>query len=248
MPVVKTPAIVLQAFPYSETSRILRYLTPEHGVVSVIAKGIRRTGARSGGLPDLFCEGVATIHLKPSRELQTLREFALTRTRLGLAADLVRFGGAVVLTELVLRHAGEQSHPELFRRLHHGLDRLESALPQALVATVLTEAWGIVSLLGYEPQLDCCVSCGAAFSGGEIGRFDYYAGGIRCSRCATDMSGPRIGPSARNHLRQLVEGEAPLALPRAPTHLQLLGDFVKYHISGGRALRSLDFLMARLRG
>lgn len=242
MPVVKTEVIVLQSFPYSETSRILRYATPDLGVISVIAKGIRRAGGRAGGAPDVFSEGEATIYVKPQRELQTLREFALTRTRLGLAADLVRFGGAAVLTELVLRHAGEEPNRELFERLRAGLDRLESAAPAEAAAAAVAEAWRIVSLLGYAPELERCVACGSPLGLREPGRFDYLAGGVRCARCAGASAGPRIGPGARAQLRQLAHGEAPEPLGRLRPHLQLLRDFVRYHVSGGRALRSLEFL------
>lgn len=243
---VKTAAIVLQSFPYSDTSRILRALTPELGVVSVIAKGIRRSGGRAGGLPDLFCEGVATIYVKPSRELQTLREFALGRTRQGLAGDLVRFGGAAVLAELVLRHAGEEPHTELFDGLKTGLDRLESVREEDLPAAALAEAWRIVAILGYEPQLDRCVVCGETLGQEAIGRFDHVAGGIRCPRCGKSEpgpSGPHVGPVARAQLRALLRGETPASLQRAATHLHLLADFIRYHISGGRPLRSLEFLM-----
>lgn len=242
MPVVKTAAIVLQTFPYSETSRILRYLTPDMGIVSVIAKGIRRAGGRAGGGPDLFSEGVATLHVKPSRELQTLREFALTRTRRGLAADLVRFGGAAVLTELVLRHAGEEPNRELFQQLRAGLDRLESTAPTETAAAAIAEAWCVVSLLGYAPELERCVACGSPLAAREAGRFDHLAGGIRCARCAGASAGPRMGPGARAQLRRLAGGEVPEDLGGVRPHLQLLGDFVRYHVSGGRALRALEFL------
>ena len=47
MPVVTTPAIVLSALRYSETSKIVRLATRDHGVQSAIAKGALRPGAGS---------------------------------------------------------------------------------------------------------------------------------------------------------------------------------------------------------
>ena len=41
MPLVITPAIVLASLRYSETSKIVRLATREHGVQSGIAKGAR---------------------------------------------------------------------------------------------------------------------------------------------------------------------------------------------------------------
>lgn len=248
MALVKTPAIVLQVYPYSDTSLILRYFTPDFGVVSVIAKGIRKSGGRGAGVPDVFSEGVATIDVKPTRELQTLREFALTRTRLMLASDMIRFSGAAILSELILKHAGEEPHAELFERLGCGLDRLTATETHDPLTTVLAEAWRIVALLGYEPQLDQCVSCGASIGEAEIGRFDYMAGGIRCAKCALQNEGPRIGPQTRLELRSLVGGQVPHAVARPSGHVHLLAGFVRYHLSGGRSLRSLDFLITQLDG
>jgi len=273
---VKTPAIVLQVYPYSDTSLILRYFTPDLGVVSVIAKGIRKSGGRGAGVPDVFSEGVATIDVKPTRELQTLREFALTRTRLMLGSDVIRFSGAAVLSELILKHGGEEPHAELFERLGRGLDRLTATETHDPLITVLAEAWRIVALLGYEPQLDQCVSCGAAIGDTEIARFDYVAGGIRCAKCALQNEGPsapgqgkhafardrqalparerssawgpRVGPQARHDLRSLVGGQVPHAVARRSGHVHLLAGFVRYHLSGGRSLRSLDFLLTQLKG
>jgi recombinational DNA repair protein (RecF pathway) len=42
---VGTPAILLRAHAYGETSRILRFLTESHGLLSVMARGVRgKTG------------------------------------------------------------------------------------------------------------------------------------------------------------------------------------------------------------
>ena len=39
MPLIATPAIVLKVTPYSETSKIVRLLTRDHGLVSALARG-----------------------------------------------------------------------------------------------------------------------------------------------------------------------------------------------------------------
>src|SRR5690349_18239376 len=62
--VVTTDAIILQAFPYGDTSRILRLLTRDFGVRSAMAKGATRPKSRYSGLLELFTEGSATLYLK----------------------------------------------------------------------------------------------------------------------------------------------------------------------------------------
>ncbi len=61
MPLLSTEAIVLHAFDYLESSRVLRLATREAGIRSAIAKGARRSSRRFGGGLDLFSRGVAQL-------------------------------------------------------------------------------------------------------------------------------------------------------------------------------------------
>ena len=77
MSVVSTPAVLLRSFNYSETSRILKLYTKDLGLVSVMAKGIRRGGSRGQASPDTFSRGELTAYVRPTRELQTFKEFSV---------------------------------------------------------------------------------------------------------------------------------------------------------------------------
>src|SRR5579862_932877 len=105
MPAVGTVALVLHAFDYLETSRIYRLLTREAGVQSVLARGARRSRSRYGSAVDLFAEGEAQLSIRPTRELQTLMAFDVTRARPRLASSLERFTAASAIAELALRFA-----------------------------------------------------------------------------------------------------------------------------------------------
>nr|MBA3657287.1 recombination protein O N-terminal domain-containing protein [Gemmatimonadaceae bacterium] len=72
MNALTTDAIVLHAFDYLETSRIVRLLTRDAGVVSVLARGAKRSRARYGSGMDLYAEGLAEISIKPQRDLHNL--------------------------------------------------------------------------------------------------------------------------------------------------------------------------------
>src|SRR5262245_45002865 len=103
MPVIETDAVVLHAFDYLESSRILRLATRDAGVRSVLARGARRSSKRFGSALDLFAQGAAQLHTKPGRELDTLAAFDVVRARSELGADLARFMGASTIAELTLR-------------------------------------------------------------------------------------------------------------------------------------------------
>lgn len=244
MSVVTTRGVLLRAHPYSETSRVLRFFTEDHGVVGVMAKGIRRAGKGDG--MDLFGEVALTLHVRPGRDLQTLREVAATRRRRGLGSHPLRLASAGVLGELVLRHHGEAPSHEVFETLGAGLDRMEAAPVEAVPAALLAEGWGLVSALGYHPEVEFCVACGGDLGPEEVGRFDFGAGGIRCAACAAGLAGPRVGPGARSQLAVLLRGEIPAELERPRAHLQLLSDFVTHHLSGSRPLEAFRVLASFL--
>src|SRR5919201_6125867 len=124
MSLLVTDAIVLHAFDYLESSRIVRMLTRDAGVQSALARGARKSRGRYGSALDLFAEGSAQLYFKPNRELHNLSSFELTRARNELAFDIGRFTAAAAIAELALRFGGEEANPDLYDTVAESLDRL----------------------------------------------------------------------------------------------------------------------------
>ena len=238
MSVVSTPAVLLRSFNYSETSRILRLYTKDLGLVSVMAKGIRRVGARGQAGLDTFSRGELIAYVRTTRDLQTFKEFSVEEAGAPLGRDVLRFAGASVLAEIVLLHASPDPSPQVFERFTNALRRIEAEPRAGIIGAVLAEGWTLVTALGYEPQIDRCVHCSRVPGASEVLRFDFSAGGVRCSDCASDHSGPRVGPGARRQLAALLRGTAPENLGKPRAHMRLLHDFVTYHISGSKPLKA----------
>src|SRR3954462_13493944 len=98
-----TEAVVLHAFDYLESSRIVKLLTRDLGLRSVLARGARSSRKRFGSGLDLFVQGTAELEVKPGRDLDTVTSFDVARTRSGIGNDLARFTGASAVAELLLR-------------------------------------------------------------------------------------------------------------------------------------------------
>ena len=243
MALVTTRALVLQAFPYSETSKILRLYTWDHGLVSVIAKGALRPKSRYGGVLEPFTEGVATFYHRYGRDLHTLSGFDLVRSRQALGRSLTGFAGASLLAELVLRVGTEEAHPELYETLAAAWDAIAAAEgPEGALAAAMTGAWTLVSLLGYEPQTDHCIVCERPLAVAEPVRFDTTAGGVACTRCRP--AGRVIDPASRRELHAMVRGtvpDAPLANPGL--HRALVRAFLATHLQHDKPFRSLELFL-----
>lgn len=245
MPLVDTRALVLQGFAYGDTSKILRLLTPELGVRSVIAKGALRPRSRYGGVLEPFTEGDAHFYLKEGRDLHTLAGFDLRRSRQALGRDLGAFAGASLVAELVLRSGTEEGHPELYDAVTGVLDRLARVEPERTGAAALAGVWLVVALLGYRPEMEACVHCGRRFEPEEPSRFDVEAGGTACLRCRP--SGRVVDAATREAIARMTEGQLPeLAPEHGSVQRALLRVFLSAHIAREHPLRSLDLFLEQL--
>lgn len=245
MALVTTDAVVLQAFKYSDTSKILRLITRTSGLQSVIAKGATRPKSPYGGVLEPFVEGTATFYTKDNRDLHTLSSFELGRSRQRLGLDLVRFGGASLIAELVLRSGIEEPDADLFDAVRNALDRIQDAASDHVEEVVLGETWALIAQLGFAPALDECIGCARMIEDQEEVSFDYAAGGVRCESCGAGMPGKLLPAHARIALMQLLQGEH-VELERTAAHWRLLARFLAHHVLDGTTLKSLAFLAETL--
>ncbi len=243
MPPIVTTAIVLHAFNYSESSRILRLATRAAGVQSVLARGARASQRRFGSAIDLFAEGEVQYESRAGRDLHTLARFDVVRSRVALGTSLPRFEGASALAEVMLRVAGEDDTPEYgFDALRDGLDAI-AIDDNATVATVRA-VWRVLGTLGFSPGLDACVRCDAEQPTERDVAFSAEAGGILCPVCAEAVPSRPLPAHARMQIRQWLEANSaptrPLDQPTERAHKRLLRIFVHAHLTDGRPLRAFD--------
>lgn len=238
MPLVATEAVVLHAFDYLESSRIVRLATRDAGLVAVLARGARRPKSAFGTM-DLFAHGTAQISLKPQRDLHTLTAFDIANSRAALGTSLARFTAASMLAELVLRFGHEESARDLFAPLATGLDALQMRPDADAMDAAICAAWQLVAALGFAPAVDECALCHRQISADAAAAFALRAGGVLCPDCASDAPARRqLPPDARHAIRAWMDGEH-VALPDEATrraHRRLLREFLSEHLSDGREL------------
>jgi DNA repair protein RecO (recombination protein O) len=248
MPQLDTPAIVLSSVRYSETSKVVRLATREHGVQSAIAKGAMRSRSRFGAALQTLSEGQARLLVKEHRELHILAHFDLLRLHVGLAADLERYATASALAEVMLRFAPADPHPESYDLLRDALSLLEVARSVELEPLGFRVLWQLVSALGFAPALDACVRDGTILPHEGGLAFSTREGGALCPACAAGQSAVQLPADARADLVCLMDAEA--GLPRldrrhAESHRRLLARYIRYHLGEGAELPALDFWLRR---
>jgi DNA repair protein RecO (recombination protein O) len=246
---VSTPAVVLQTFRYSETSKIVRLATRDLGVQSAIAKGVMRPKSPFGAGLETLSEGVAQLYHRETRELQTLAAFDVVELRRGLAADLGRFAGAAALAAVMLKMAPAAPLPAAYDTLLAGLDALAAAPGPAgqVDAVAVRWLWLLVGVLGFAPELASCVRDGtpvAAPGGKDTVAFSTAEGGVLCARCAGFQPPTSLPAQAYRDLRTVNDAAAPVPAwdgPHAAAHRRLVARFVRHHLGEAGPLEALDF-------
>ncbi len=241
MDALVTDGIVLHAFDYLETSRIVRLMTRDAGVQSVLARGARSSRKRFGSAIDLFAQGLVEIHMRPNRELQSLASFDVMRARPQLATDVGRFTAGSMIAEVSLRWASEESSPGLFDAVELALDKVAASREGESVEAALAGAWHIVATLGFTPALDVCANCHTDLDANARVVFSHSAGGALCATCGKLAAGSRIIPaSARNAMREWTQGgRAYVAdISEARAHQRLLREFFQEHLGAEKELRA----------
>ncbi|MCX5766951.1 MAG: DNA repair protein RecO [Gemmatimonadetes bacterium] len=238
---VATQALVLHAFDYRESSRIVRLATAELGIVSVIARGTRSPKSKMGSALDLFTGGIAHLRVHPSRDLHSLAGFDATRSRPELAESLARFRAASALAELCLRFGKEDESGRVHDAAVRVFDAIGVADDDQVAALAIAGAWRLIGELGFAPAVEECASCHTLLDGDAAVTFDHRAGGALCATCGLQARGGRTIPGeARRTLAAWLAGdEAPLTDDTmARAHRRLLREFVEEHIGDDRPLRA----------
>lgn len=246
MALVTTPAIVLQTYRYSETSKIVRLATRELGVQSAIAKGVMRPKSKFGAGLEILGEGTAQLYYRETRELQTLGEFELEVLRHDLARDVARFAGATVLAEVMLKSAPPAAVPQAYETLIEGLDGLVAAAPGEVDAAGIRALWRLLAALGFEVAVTTCVQDGTPLDPDPSTPVPFSAaeGGAYCPKCAPSRTPTQLPPQAYKDLVALGADGGPLPAldaSHAAAHRRLVARFTRYHLGEPSNLPALDF-------
>jgi DNA repair protein RecO (recombination protein O) len=219
--------IVLRSYPFGEADRVVVLLSPNHGKVRAVAKGVRKTKSRFGGRMETFNH--VDLVLYEGRNLATITQAAVIHPFAALRSDLDRVLMAGAMVEAVDAVAQEdESSTRLFLLLQRGLQALERGAcgPDLLTAFLLR----VAEAVGVAPALAACASCGREEG---LDRFSFYGGGVMCDNCRGD-GGVRLRAGITEHLAALAAADLanlPTADPALSSEgLSVARRFLEHHL------------------
>ncbi|HOV32637.1 MAG TPA: DNA repair protein RecO [Candidatus Hydrogenedens sp.] len=186
MPTYQTEAFVVHLYDYSETSKIVQFLTAQQGKLSCIAKGLKRKNNPWVYALDRLNRVEIFYTWKSTREVQTLTDVNLIDSYPELKKDIQK----QVLASLILETAFSMTETEqvafqTYNQVQEALSQLNNADIDNDMAVFLTcwHLWRILAYNGIEPQLQICIHCGKAVQ--HANRFS-WKGGVVCQNCPSD--------------------------------------------------------------
>lgn len=219
--------IVLRSYPFGDADRVVVLLSPNHGKLRTVAKGVRKTKSRFGGRLEPFSH--VDLVLYEGRTLDTITQVSIIEPYHQLRGDLDRVVTAGTMVE-VADLVAQENEPSvrLFLLLQRGLKALDAGDDHPdLAAAFLLKAADIV---GVAPALAMCAGCGRTDG---LTRFSFSAGGALCERCRT-QGAYALRPGLTEYLSGLMAadiGGLPVSDPVLTTDaMGVARRFFEYHL------------------
>jgi recombinational DNA repair protein (RecF pathway) len=225
--IIKTQGIVLTVHPWSRTSHVVTWLTPDHGPVTTLVKGAVRPKSAFLGQYDLFYTCDILYYARATADLHALREVAPRNLRTRLRGEWRSTALAAYVADLVKDLAPANAEAaDWFSFLEDLLTRLEttsvpsissiSSIPSPLQELVRLEM-EILRLAGWAPD----------FSDMDP-RAEWTPFAIDLGRCGEGARTVRLSPRT---VAVLLRPDAPgHSLETVKDAIRFLGVFLAYHI------------------
>ena len=183
---------------FGEADRILSLYTLEKGKVQAIAKGVRKIKSRKAGHLEPFTQVI--LQLAKGRNLDVITQVDTIRNFENIKKNLILTAQASYVLEILDRFTYEEGENRpLYNLLIETLVRLDNGISPA-IAVHYYEVH-LMDILGFRPQLQECVVCGAAIQP-ENQYFSAKLGGVICPRSLSgDPSAWSISMEALKYLR-----------------------------------------------
>ncbi len=219
-------SICLRVIDFSETSQIVTLLTARHGVVGLIAKGIRRIPKKSSAplmapLDVLSAGQVVYIPARQDGQLATLTAWDVTDHRPHLRRHYKKIITAQLLAQVTIATgASDDVAEEMLRQLERTLSDVAAADSLRPVVAYLKYA---ASLSGYAPDLMRCAGCKELL--GPHASIQRHSVGLFCDLCCRSDTVTRVDRRILTALNRL---SPPCDLPD-PLHQAPADPVALYH-------------------
>lgn len=195
-----TKALVLRVTDYNDKDCLLTLLTPEHGKLTVKARGLRRKNSPLIAPCQLLAFGEFTLF--EYRGQYTVNEAQSVELFQGLRRDLCKLSlGTYFAQAAEVLSQEDTPNPELLSLVLNCLFALDKLGKAELMVKAVFELRA-ASLAGYTPDLFGCHVCGSQ----DSNFFDITGGVLLCEKCKDSAVGIRmpLTPAVLEAMRYII--------------------------------------------
>jgi DNA repair protein RecO (recombination protein O) len=191
MPTYTVTGINIGTFNLGESDKLLTIFSAERGLMKAVAKGARKPGAKMTGRSELL--NINTLFLSTGRSLDIITQAETVETFPKLREDLVRLTFGLYYCELsqIFGQGLSEESGAYFDYLRQAVRAQADSADDASRLCLKFEL-GMLDMLGYKPELACCVLCRRALTDFNLAAFHPEWGGILCRNCYEDRSTRRV--------------------------------------------------------
>ncbi len=240
----KVTGINLKSTPLGETDRLVTILTPEQGLLRVVAPGARKIHSPLAGRSALFV--VNTLLVSRGRTLDRICQAETLLSHPGLSRQLLRLAAAQYLAEMVLHQSlSGQSQAELFLLFCQRLECLDQVPEAQVLPHLVGGIFALLTLAGLAPQVHTCVMTHQPLEPNPLDPqwhvgWSPSLGGVVKAGVLGGVATTRLAAADLRSLQQLPA----LDLPGTPAVWQrleqVLRQYAEYHLE--RSIRSSELL------
>lgn len=179
MEITKVRGIIVNESNYSETSKLLKIVTKEYGLISVMAKGAKTLKSKLRSVTAKLTYAEFQIYYKENK-ISTLICADEINSLINIKNDLLKISYAsflLELTEQVMKQSNERS---IFNILIDAILKIEDGYDPMVITNILELKY--LSYLGIKPEFNSCAVCGST----NILTISTNKGGFICSNCHTN--------------------------------------------------------------
>lgn len=189
----RTEAVILSSVSLGEADKLVTFFSIDRGKLRGVAKNARKSFRRFGAGLEPFTHSRLHLFEREHQELVRIESSEILTQHFTLTGDLKRAAAGAVMLELVRELAPEgERNAGVFLLLTHMLSMLDGDADPLFLLRVFEIRF--FSLLGYQPKLDKCLSCGAPSDRSMV--FSGLKGGVICSACLASSGDDQIRISA----------------------------------------------------
>jgi len=185
----KTEAIIISSMNLGEADKLVTFFSAERGMQKGVAKNARKSFRRFGAGLEAFTTCRLHLYEREHQELVRIESIDIINQPAAICSQLNRSAAGSVMLELVkeLAPPGE-CNVEAFHLLAQVVELLNAGEDPVFLLRIFEIR--LLSVLGYQPKLDHCLSCGKKPKGDVI--FLGMKGGMLCRECMISSAEPQL--------------------------------------------------------